>query len=262
MSTCKDVINVMETIAPKRIAYSWDNPGLMTGDLNSKTDKILVALDCNDEVIDEAIKFGANMIITHHPLIFRPISSVTEHSRTGHLLIRLIENKINLYSAHTNLDMSPIGTNAELAKRLELKNVEYLMPAEEEPYAMGRVGTLPNKMSTEEFANYVKTKLGLDSIVISKTGEYVSKIGLCTGHGCDKEFLEAAINKGCDGFVSGDVGYHEAQDAIAMGISLFDATHYSTEVIVTSPLAEYLKENLNDIEIKVSNVDAQTLKIV
>ncbi len=262
MPKCKDVIKIMETIAPERIAYSWDNPGLMTGDPDSDISKILVALDCCDEVIDEAAEFGANMIITHHPLIFRPIRNVTKDSRTGHLLIRLIENRINLYSAHTNLDMSPIGTNAELAKRLMLQNTEYLMPTDEEPFAMGRVGDLPEKMSTEEFAAFVKERLGLNTIAFSKAGDYVSKVGLCTGHGCDREFLEAAIKKGCDGFVSGDVGYHEAQEAISMGISLFDGTHFATEVIVTDPLTKYLREKLDGVEIRASEKDANTLEFV
>ncbi|MCD7778618.1 MAG: Nif3-like dinuclear metal center hexameric protein [Clostridiales bacterium] len=261
MPKCKDIIAAMEEIAPVRLAYSWDNPGLMCGDRNMEISKILVSLDVDDNVITEAAEKGANMIVTHHPMIFRPVKSVTADDKTGRYLIRLIKNNTAVFSAHTNLDMSNIGTNAELAKILELKDVEFLMPSEDGIYAMGRVGTLEKKVTVEEFGGFVKKKLGLKNMVISKAGEYVSKIGLCTGHGCDKEFLKAALDKGCDGFVSGDIGYHEAQEALAMGISLFDGTHYGTETIVTKPVAEFLR-NRFDIEIIISKTDGQTLKII
>ncbi|MCD8090805.1 MAG: Nif3-like dinuclear metal center hexameric protein [Clostridiales bacterium] len=261
MVKCKDVIAAMEEIAPTRLAYSWDNPGLMTGDRETGVKKILVSLDIDDNVITEAIDKGANLIVTHHPMIFRPVKSVTTDDKTGRYLMRLIKNDIAVFSAHTNLDMSNIGTNAELAKLLGLKNTCFLMPSEDGVYAMGRVGELEEKKSVEDFALFVKEKLGLKNMVVSKAGEYVSKIGLCTGHGCDKEFLQAAAEKGCDGYVSGDIGYHEAQEALAMGISLFDGTHYGTETIVTKPVAEFLRSRF-DIEIIRSETDGQTLKIL
>lgn len=262
MPKCIEIINAMEEIAPRHIAYSWDNPGLMAGDKTAEIHKILVSLDIDDNVIDEAIREKADMIITHHPLIFRPISSVTSDNKTGRYLLKLIKNCINVFSAHTNLDLSPIGTNATLAKLLELENVEFLMPSEDGIYAMGRVGTLKEKVKTEEFGEYVKEKLHLKSMVISKAGDYVSKIGLCTGHGCDKEFLQAALEKGCDSYITGDIGYHEAQEALAMGISLFDGTHYATETIVTGPVAEYLKSKFKNLEVIESKTDGQTLRIL
>lgn len=258
---CKDIIEAMEEIAPVRLAYSWDNPGLMCGNREAEVKKVLVSLDIDDNVITEAVEKGANMIVTHHPMIFRPIKSVTTEDKTGRYLMRLIKADISVFSAHTNLDMSNIGTNAELAEILGLKNVEFLMPSEDGIYAMGRVGELEEKMSVENFGAFVKEKLGLKNMVVSKAGDFVSKIGLCTGHGCDKEFLQAALSKGCDGYVSGDIGYHEAQEALAMGISLFDGTHYGTETIVTKPVAEYLKSRFR-IEIIRSETDGQTLKII
>ena len=245
----------------RRTAESWDNPGLMTGDREAHVHKILVALDIDDNVIDEAEKSGADMIITHHPLIFRPVSSVNADNKTGRYLMRLIKKGINVYSAHTNLDVSPIGTNATLAELLGLREIEFLMPPNEDIYSMGRVGRLEKAMKTEDFGELVKKKLGLDNIAISKAGDYVSKIGLCTGHGSGTEFLLAAKAKGCDGFVTGDVGYHEAQEAIAMGLSLFDGTHYGTEVIVTGTVAAYLRGKF-DIDIIESKTDGQTIKII
>ncbi len=261
MAKCKDIMAAMEEIAPVRLAYSWDNPGLMTGDREAEVKKVLVSLDIDDNVITEAVNKGANLIVTHHPMIFRPIKSVTAKDKTGRYLMRLIKNDIAVFSAHTNLDMSNMGTNAELAKLLGLRDVEFLMPSEDGVHAMGRVGSLPEKMSVEDFGSLVKEKLGLNKIVISKAGDTVSKIGLCTGHGGDKEFLLAALNKGCDGYVTGDVGYHEAQEALAMGISLFDGTHYGTETIVTKPVAEFLRSRF-DTEIIISETDGQTLKII
>lgn len=262
MPKIKDIVSAMEEIAPRSAAYEWDNPGLMTGDPETEITKAIVALDVDDNVITEAIKKGANLIITHHPLIFAPIKSVTTADKTGKFLLRLIENHIAVFSAHTNLDMSPIGTNARLAELLELENIEFLMPSADGVYAMGRVGTLKQKMKTEDFAEFVKDKLGLNHMVFIKSAEYVSKIGLCTGHGSDREFLRAAKEKGCDGYVTGDVSYHEAQEALHLNLSLFDGTHYATETIVTPNVASYLKAKFPLLDILISETDGQTHKII
>lgn len=262
MPKCSDIINAINKIAPPEAAYSWDNPGLMTGDENAEITKVLIALDCESSVIEEAVSLGANMIVTHHPLIFRPVKSVTTGSRTGSLLIKLIKNNINLFSAHTNLDSSPIGTNATLASLLELENIQPLLPPHYENYSMGRTGSLKTKMTTEAFAEFVKSKLSLRYMSVAKAASHVSKIGICTGHGCDEEFLTAAAACGCDGYISGDVGYHEAQTALFLGISLFDGTHYATETIVSESVAKHLKSLFPNTEIIISKVNCQTLNII
>ncbi|MCD8238559.1 MAG: Nif3-like dinuclear metal center hexameric protein [Clostridiales bacterium] len=262
MPKIKDIISAMEEVAPKRAALEWDNPGLMTGDPEAEVKKAVVALDVEDEVITEAINLGANLIITHHPLIFSPVKAVTPETRAGKLLLRLIENRIAVFSAHTNLDVSPIGTNAYLAELLELEDIEFLMPSQDGVYAMGRVSSLKQRTKTEDFAEFVKNKLNLSNMVYIKSTEYVTKIGLCTGHGCDREFLEAAKAKGCDGYVTGDVSYHEAQEACHLGISLFDGTHYGTEAIVAPNVVSYLKSKFSDLDIQATKTNCQTHKII
>lgn len=254
-----DIIAHLEKLAPESLAESWDNVGLMTGEENTEATKVLVALDCRSEVIDEAIEKGANLIVTHHPFIFKGIKNLnykTPHSRK---IVKAIKNDIAIYSAHTNLDIAEGGTNTVLAKLLELENIEGLLPVGENAF-LGKTGYLKNKMTFKEFALFVKEKLGADSLTINgDLNRDVKKIGLCTGKACDMDFLSVACEKGCDVYISGDIGYHDAQNAEDMGICIIDGTHYLTEVIVVPELCRYIKTEFKGIEVIESEINGQTL---
>lgn len=257
---CSDIINLMDKYAPPCLAEDWDNVGLLVGRSEKEVKCVLAALDINDEVIDEAVEKGADLIVTHHPIIFRGIKSVNDKTPLGRRIIRLISNDIAVFSAHTNLDCAEGGTNSTLAELLSLSDIRGL--AEEEGGApMGRVGKLEREMTLGEFVLRVKGVLGADRLsVCGDTNKKVKSVGICTGKGAS--FMAAAKNAGADVFITGDFGYHEGQSANDMGLCVIDGTHYLTEALVVPVLCEYIKSNFSGLEVISSEVNGQTLNIV
>ncbi len=255
----KDIIEHIEKLAPKYLAEDWDNVGLMVGDENAGVSRIIVALDCRDEVINEATDKKADMIITHHPFIFKGIKNMDYKTPIAKKIAKAVKNDLIIYSAHTNLDIAEGGTNTTLAKILGLESTEGLLPVGENGF-LGKVGYLKNDMTFKEFALFVKERLGADSLSIN--GDFnrnVKKVGLCTGKGCDTDLLLAAVEKGCDVYISGDIGYHDAQNAEDMGLCIIDGTHYLTEVIVVPEICRYIKNKFDAVEVMESEINGQTL---
>lgn len=257
----KDIIKLMEKLAPKSLAESWDNPGLMVGDEEMEVKKILFALDCSEAVIDEAIDIKADMIITHHPMIFKGIKSVDYSNPLGRKLIKAIKNNIIVYSAHTNLDIAEGGTNTVLADLIGLKNTTPLLEFDNNT-AIGKCGELEKEISFKDFIYIFKKKINADHIVVNgDMSIMIKRVGLCTGKASSAEYIIAAKNNNCDLYITGDIGYHDAQTAEENDMCLIDGTHYLTEVIVIPKLSDYISSNI-DVECICSNIDGQTLKIV
>ena len=259
---CHEIISAMETLAPPKLAENWDNVGLMLGSQNSDINKILFALDCNEAVINEAIEIGANMIITHHPFIFKPIKTLDFESQIGKRIKKAIVNNINIYSAHPNLDIAEGGTNSTLSNLLELNNVTGLFQTGETSF-LGKIGYLKQEMTLNELANFVKEKLNLNHLVISgNKSTKIKKVGLCTGKGTDTDFMQIAKNNDCQCYITGDLGYHDAQYAQDIGLCVIDGTHYFTEVIIVPVLCEYIKNKIPNVECVCSKINGQTLDIL
>lgn len=255
---CKDIINIMQELAPEHLAESWDNSGFAIGDENACVKTILVALDVTDDVIDEAVNVGAELIVTHHPIIFSPIKKINASDILGRKIYKLIKNGINVYSAHTNLDIANGGTNDVLSDIVGLKNVDVLEYTSETE-GIGRIGILEKPATLSELAESLKYKLGLDSIRYCGEGsKKIKVVALCTGSGA--EFIKTAYNKNADVYITSDIKYHDAQKAIDMGIALIDATHYSSENIVVPVIAQYLEKNVVDVKVFVSKSDGQVFK--
>ena len=258
----EEIIKKINNIAPEEICCNWDNVGIMVGNIKSEVKKVLIALDCSDAVIDEAVKENADMIITHHPFIFKPIKSLDYSLPISKKIVKVIKNDIVVYSAHTNLDIADFGTNYTLAGLLELQNTVGLIAMGEGNF-MGRVGELKDEMTFGSLINFVKSKLGADKLVVNgDINTKIRKVGLCTGAGADYEYMKIAKDMGCQAYITGDVGYHDAQIAEDIGICLIDGTHYLTEVIVVSALYDILSKAFNQVEFIKSQVDGQTLKII
>ena len=258
----KDIIRKMESIAPKEICCNWDNAGVMAGDSDKDVKKVLIALDCSADVIDEAVNIGADMIITHHPFIFKAVKNLDYKNPLAVKIAKVIKNDILVYSAHTNLDIADFGTNYTLAQLLELENTEGLVPMGEGNF-MGRAGKLKNEMTFRQFIDFVKEKLGAERFAVNGNMDtIIKKAGLCTGAGADYEFLSKAKELNCDVFITGDVGYHDGQTAEDIRICLIDGTHYLTEVIVVNTLYDILSEEFKNTEFVKSRVNGQTLNIV
>lgn len=259
----EDIIKHMKSLAPEELALEWDNIGLIVGDSNAQVNTILIALDVTDEVLEEAINLKAELIITHHPLIFKPIKNINDKTPIGRKILKLIKNGISVYSSHTNLDISNYGTNDTLFKVLNLQDKQPLMELEKEGYALGRIGTLDKPVALKNFAIFVKESLKLTNIRYTGNDEkIIKKLGICTGASSNYNIFKEAKEKGCDLYITGDIKFHEAQTAIEMGLCLMDATHYASEVIVTQTLKDYLKNKLNshNLNIITSKTDGQTFK--
>ena len=232
-----EITDVIEKYAPKTLASSYDNVGLMVGDANAEISTVLLTLDVDLSVAIEAKAVGAELIISHHPLIFSPVKNITADTPEGKCLLYLMENHISVYSAHTNLDAAPGGLNDLAAQFLSLSNTT---PLEENGDAgIGRIGTLPSPAKLADLANEIKRLYHVPSLrFVGDGGRIVSKVALCTGSGGD--LLLLAKEKGADVYITGDVKYNVARDAAANGMGLIELGHYESEYIAVDLLEKII----------------------
>ena len=245
--TVQVVADVINRLAPRKLAEDWDNPGLLVGDPSAQVNKIFVCLDVLDKNISRAIELDAQLIVAHHPLIFHAIKNVRFDLPHGKKLERLIKNNLAVFAAHTNLDIAAGGVNDVLAKKIGLADVKNFG---DEEFSLGRIGSLETSMNAIDFARHVKKVLNADNVRLVDAGDFlISKVGLCGGAGAD--FIHKAKFFGAQAFVTGDVKYHEAQAAIENKIHVVDAGHFATEFPIVHVLADYLKAELKlfDVEI-------------
>lgn len=259
---CKELLECLEKLAPISLAEKWDNPGLLVGDTHQEIKKVLVALDVTDDVIDEAIKIKADVIITHHPLLFSAVKKITNETPIGKKLSRLIKNDISHIALHTNLDIAFGGTNDVLAELIGLKNIQVLSVTEEiegQKFGLGRIGELEKEENLENIAKRIKEKLSLDTIrFVGNNEAKIKKIGLCTGSGF--EFMQEALKHGAHAYVTSDIRYHESQKALDLGIAMIDATHYGSENIIVPTIKRFIDGLGEKIEVVESKVDGQVFK--
>ncbi|MGI5839843.1 MAG: Nif3-like dinuclear metal center hexameric protein [bacterium] len=256
LASIQTVMETVEQLAPRCLAENWDNVGLQLGDPQAEVTNILVALDMDEAVGKEAARCGANLAIVHHPLIFQPMRQIRYDAPAGRLLRQLIQNGTAVYVAHTNLDIAEGGVNTALADRLGLVKTRVLQPLSpaklremtsirpcrdrEEVLGLGRIGHLNASCHLEEFARAVRTRLGCQSVrVCGEPSRLIRKVAVCGGSG--SSLIPLAARLGADVLVTGDVGYHDAQEAERLGLALIDAGHAATERPILPYLADYLR---------------------
>jgi len=227
-----DIIERIEKEFPPELAYEWDNVGLLVGDRTREVQTVVTCLDVTEDVIEFAKNADAQLIISHHPALFSPINRINGDTKTGKLLMDAIENKIAIYSAHTNCDKGENGINTRLAKMFELNDIE---PLEED--GLGRIGMLSKPTAFCEFAKLVEEKLSTKVRFCGDTKKIVGKVAICSGAGGD--VLPTAIEKGADVLLTGDTKYHQMLD-VKDDINVIDAGHFCTECIVTEIFGEIL----------------------
>ncbi len=361
----RKIIKLLEELAPRHLAEGWDNVGYLVGNADKEVDRVLVALELTEAVLDEAIRENIDLVVVHHPLIFKPLKTVTDDTVHGRMVRKLIKHDIGLYAAHTNLDIAWGGTNDHLAGLLGLERVKPLTTTYQTPYmklvvtvpikdaedlhqaliaagagkidnyegcsfqtkgegtfrpleganptigtigdlervpevrietivplpmkgkiiqallkahpyevpaydlipldntfdqfGLGRVGFLPEALTLEDLSLRVKEILNVDGVrFVGKPETKIRKVGLCTGAGMD--YMKAAAKSGCDVFITGDVKYHEAQDAVQAKINVIDGGHFGTEHVYSDQLAKLLRAKIDlkgyDIAVTTSAVIA------
>lgn len=232
----------LDKILKVEMAYDWDNVGLLIGDMESEIKSITLSLELSEDVINDAVKNGSNLIITHHPLIFSPFKQITSNDIKQKLAMELIKNGIALYAAHTNFDRLKDGLNDYVIRLLEVENVEdfYL---EDDGYYIGKVASLKNEMQMADFVRFVSQKLQVNDIrLVSQQYKTISRVALVTGSGAS--YIEEA-NKVADLLITGDIKYHDAQDAYQRGDTALDAGHFGTEKFFPSAMEIVLNNSLD-----------------
>ena len=256
MATVADILSFIEGIAPRYMMEGWDNCGLLCGRKDREVKKILVALDPFATVIDEAIALKADLIVTHHPLIFRDnLMAVNEDTEAGRCVLKLIENGIAAINAHTNLDMAPGGVNEVLAKTLGLMNIQIVDPVDN--YGLLRKGEV-SEQPVENFLATVKEKLGCKGLRYVTSGKPVRVVAV--GGGSCADFMTQALAAGCDTFVTADVKYNQFRTAYELGLNLIDAGHFYTENPVMPVVAEKLRADFPGVEVIFSEKHDDAMK--
>lgn len=258
MTTVKDVFNHLNNLADVKLAEKWDNVGLMLGSNNNEVSRVLVCLDVTTNVVEEAIAKNVNLIVSHHPLIFKPLKNIDYTTDFKSRIIRnLIKNDISVISFHTNLDSATLGLNDYLAKILKLNEIQVLFEHSLDNTAgLGRIGKLNKPMKLSDFITYIKNSFSLETVsAIIGDEKEISTIALLGGSGADFIYTLPEV----DAYLTGDVGYHAALDAIEMKKNIIDVGHF-TENLVKDLLLDYISE-LN-VEVIKSTVEKSPFKIL
>ena len=253
MTTVADILAFLDTLAPRSLKMDWDNCGLLCGRPGREVHRILVALDPFDTVIDEAIRVKADLLVTHHPLIFRNgLMAVNEDTEAGRCVLKLVENGIAAINAHTNLDIAPGGINDVLAQTLGLNGIETI--GEE---GLLRRGTVPAQ-PLPQFLAHVKQALGCDGLRYVDGGRPVATVAV--GGGACADEMEEALSAGCDTFVTSDVKYNQFRTAFQLGLNLIDAGHFHTENPAMPVLRDRLQAAFPEVEVLFSDSHRDCMK--
>ena len=243
---------------PQKFAEDWDNVGLLVGDDQKEISHVFLALDLTEPVLDEAVAAGADMILTHHPMIFSGIKKINNHTFTGRKILRLIKEDIPYFAMHTNYDVMGM---AELAgKVLELSEPEVLevtgsMHSEsgEVPVGIGRVADLAQPMDLKSCAEMVKKAFDLPNVkIFGEPDMQVHRLGVFPGSG--KSAISVSLEKGVDVLVTGDIDHHEGIDAVAQKMAVIDAGHYGVEHIFIADMEHFCREKFPEAEIRTAKI--------
>lgn len=253
MTTVNDILDYLNTIAPASMKMDWDNVGLLCGSGSKEVKTILVALDPFESVAQEAAAAGADLLVTHHPLIFQPLKAVTDENGVGRAIVSLIRNDISAINAHTNLDCAPDGVNDVLAQTLGLTDIQVIDPVGVDchghPWGLLRQGVV-EKQALPAFLKKVKTALGCKGLKYVDGGKPVCRVAV--GGGSCGSCLVDALDAGCDTFVTADIKYNQFWDAQELGINLIDAGHFHTENPVCAVLAEKIQSAFPEVTVILS----------
>ena len=240
---CREIVNRLEEQYPSSCAEEWDNVGLLVGRMDQAVEKVYVALDLTEKVLGEALGWGADLILTHHPMIFGAVKKVNDQDFTGRKILRLAESRTAYYAMHTNFDVLAMAhINGEL---LDLSDscvlCETGADTQGNSIGIGRIGSLPRDMELEECARFVKERFGLPAVkVFGDLRRVVRKAAVSGGSG--KSMVSSAVSKGAQVLITGDIDHHTGIDGVDQGLCIIDAGHYGTEYFFISYMEKWMTE--------------------
>jgi dinuclear metal center YbgI/SA1388 family protein len=263
LATIGDIIQAIETFAPSDLAESWDNVGLQVGQKDWPVRAAWVALDPSIDVVTSACEKGIELLITHHPLIFRPLKSIDFNTPVGAIIRKAVQYRLGLFAAHTNLDNATDGISEVLATRIGLKNLQVLTSENEQ--GPGRLGTLEKSLTLTSFARTIKEILDLKSVKIAGRSDLpVNKAAVCAGSG--SSLLNHFLLSDAQVYVSGDLRYHDARTVNDANRGLIDIGHFASEYLMVEILARRLQKILSekgmDIKIEACALETDPFMII
>ena len=244
----KDVTKVIEDFAPLSIQEGWDNSGLCIGSPEAPVTSVLLGLDCTPELVDEAIECGADMIVTHHPLIFSGLKKISPEDQVGEAVIKAIKAGISIYAAHTSADKVIAGVSGAMAARLGLQDVS-ILDEDGEGTGLGVVGDLPQPLTAAEAVALVKERFSLKAMRTSRPVEgKISRVAMCGGSG--GSLIKAAAASGAQLYISGDISYHNF--FTREGFMIMDIGHYESEIEIVDILFSLLRKNFPTFAVRIT----------
>ena len=253
MPTVREIEQALFELAPREGAMDWDNVGHLLGDPDSQVSRVLVALDITEDVADEALAHGCELIVAHHPVMncrWLPVQSVRSDTPQGHLLLKLLRNGVSAICMHTNLDVAWGGVNDILAEKLKL--------VDPGPLCDSGLGRVEEPMDLADFVRFVSRSLGCNGVRYAGAGKPVCRVAV--GGGACGDFEDDAIRAGCDTFVTADLSYHQFLDAKGKGINLIDAGHFPTEDPVCEKLVQYVSDRFQELAVTKSTSHREVIQ--
>ena len=252
----KDIISVIEEFAPLSVQESWDNSGLCVGSPDDEVTSVLIGLDCTPALVDEAAACGADMIVTHHPLIFKGVKKISPEDQTGEAIIKAIRAGISIYAAHTSADKVLAGVSGAMAERLGLKNIR-ILDEDGEGTGLGTVGELGVPMTSEEAVAFVKERFGLKVLKTSKPiNTKIERVAMCGGSG--GSLIGAAMKSGAQLYISGDISYHNF--FTGPHFMIMDIGHYESEIEIVDILFSLIRKKFPTFAVRITqNVNSNPI---
>ena len=244
----KDIIEVIEEFAPLGLQEKWDNSGLCIGSPEDEVSSVLLGLDCTPELVDEAVACGADMIVTHHPLIFSGLKKISAEDPVGEAVVKAVRAGISIYAAHTSADKVLAGVSGAMAARLGLENVA-ILAEDGEGTGLGVVGDLPRPLTASEAVDLVKNRFNLKAMRTSRPLEgMISRVAMCGGSG--GSLIGAAKASGAQLYISGDISYHNF--FTSEGFMIMDIGHYESEIEIVDILFSLIKKNFPTFAVRIT----------
>jgi len=279
-ATVAKIIKIMDRLAPPLLAEEWDNVGLQIGDPRMPVRRIWIALDASPAVVKAACQKEVDLLITHHPLIFRPLKSIDFETPGGSVIQMAVHRQLAIFSAHTNLDIVQDGVNDVLAHRLGLRNLSVLQPVEvaerakedmkplaggETEFGIGRIGSLAKEGSFKSLVSLVKKKLKLDFVKVAGDLEMeITQVAICSGSG--SSLMQAFLSSKAQAYISGDIHYHDAREAQDANRGIIDIGHFPSEHLMVETLAQQLEKIISkagiEAEITACTIEKDPFKII